>query len=216
MNPVLTLKVRVIGQRTRSPGQKTWFQLSFDCLTGHLWGQESQKSRSKVMLVKVDFEGQCQRSRSTGQKMWFQVSFDHLAVRGQRSYGSRSKVTWVKPSLKFIILAEGLTSMSSCFIFLKIWDLKTRRVKRDLAAHSEKSVLWIDCTEDGEILSQGRDGVVNKWKSNDGWKKSGKLLLIAYIFRAWLICQALLVLKWFLKCYFLDHQFSIFSWLDIQ
>ncbi len=53
---------------------------------------------------------------------------------------------------------------------------------RDLAAHSEKSVLWIDSTEHGEILSQGRDGAVNKWKSNDGWKKSGKLSLLAYIF----------------------------------
>ncbi len=37
-----------------------------------------------------------------------------------------------------------------------------------------------------------------------------------WIFRAWLLCQALLVLKLFLKYYFLDHQFFIFSWLDIQ
>ncbi len=34
--------------------------------------------------------------------------------RGQRSHGSRSKVTWVNPSLKVIILAGGLTSTSSC------------------------------------------------------------------------------------------------------
>ncbi len=31
------------------------------------------------------------------------------------------------------------------------------------------------------------------------------------IFRAWLLCQALLVLESFLKCYFLDHQLTIFS-----
>ncbi len=30
------------------------------------------------------------------------------------------------------------------------------------------------------------------------------------VFRAWLLCQALLVLKLFLKCYFLDHQVSIY------
>ena len=34
--------------------------------------------------------------------------------QGQRSHGWRSKVTWVKPSLKVIILAGGLTSTSSC------------------------------------------------------------------------------------------------------
>ena len=34
--------------------------------------------------------------------------------QGQRSHGSGSKVTWVKPSLKVMIFADGLTSMSSC------------------------------------------------------------------------------------------------------
>ncbi len=55
-----------------------------------------------------------------------------------------------------------------------MWDLKTRRVKKDLAAHSDKSVLWIDQTEHGEILSQGRDGVVNKWNLSNEWKNTGK------------------------------------------
>ena len=52
-------------------------------------------------------------------KMLFQVSFDYLAgnVRGQRSYESGSKVTWVNPSLKVIILAGGLTSTSSCIFY---------------------------------------------------------------------------------------------------
>ncbi len=38
---------------------------------------------------------------------------DHMG-QGQRSLGSRSKVTLVKVSLKVIILAGGLTSTSSC------------------------------------------------------------------------------------------------------
>ncbi len=42
-----------------------------------------------------------------------QVMFE---VKGQRSCGSRLKVTWVNPSLKIMILAGGLTSTSSCFM----------------------------------------------------------------------------------------------------
>ncbi len=41
----------------------------------------------------------------------------------------------------------------------------------------------------------------------------GKLLK-TWIIRAWLLCQALLVLKYFLKCYFLDHQFSIYIFVQ--
>ncbi len=36
--------------------------------------------------------------------------------QGQMSHWSSSKVKWVKPSLKVIISANGLTSKSSCFI----------------------------------------------------------------------------------------------------
>ncbi len=103
---------------TRS--KKTWFQVSFDRPKGNLWGQGSH--RSNVTWVKV--KGRLWRLRSrvkvTRSKMWFQVSFDHLAgtVRGQRSYGSESKFKWDKPSLKIVILAAGLTSMSSCFIII--------------------------------------------------------------------------------------------------
>ncbi len=37
--------------------------------------------------------------------------------QGQRSCGLRSKVKWVKPSLKVMILAVGLVSMSGCFTY---------------------------------------------------------------------------------------------------
>ncbi len=38
--------------------------------------------------------------------------------QGQRSCGSKSKVKWVKPGLKVMILAGGLTSTSSCIFYL--------------------------------------------------------------------------------------------------
>ncbi len=45
--------------------------------------------------------------------------------QGQRSRGSMSRVKWVKPSLKFMILADGLTSTSSCFIVCSILGFGT-------------------------------------------------------------------------------------------
>ena len=75
MTPRLTLKVNVIGQRSRSSSQKTWFDASFDRLTGNLWGQESHGSRSKVTWIKV--KGRPWRSRSnvkvTRSKIWFHI-----------------------------------------------------------------------------------------------------------------------------------------------
>ncbi len=63
-------------------------------------------------------------SRSPGHKCDFrshltvlQVMFEikgHMG-QGQRSHGSRSKVTLVKPSLKVMILAGGITSLSIYF-----------------------------------------------------------------------------------------------------
>ncbi len=41
---------------------------------------------------------------------------------GQRSHGPRSKVTWVKTSLKFMIMAGGLTSTSSCIFSSCYWS----------------------------------------------------------------------------------------------
>ena len=65
--------------------------------------------------------GQGQRStlKVTGQKKGFQVSFDCLTgnVQGQGSWVS------VKPSLKVVILAGGLTPKSSC-IFAPWWRFR--------------------------------------------------------------------------------------------
>ncbi len=50
--------------------------------------------------------------------------------QGQRSRGSRSKVKWVKPGLKVMILAGGLTSTSSC-----IFQPKSFRMGRGGSGH---------------------------------------------------------------------------------
>ena len=74
----------------------------------------------------VDLEGQGDRSKVTRSKKHdlssrlavLQVILEvkgHIC-QGQRSRGSRLKVTWVKISLKITLLAGGLTSTSSCFI----------------------------------------------------------------------------------------------------
>ncbi len=51
--------------------------------------------------------------------------------QGQGSCGSRSKVKWVKPSLKVMVLVGGLTSTSSCFIYINflvpgVWNRNHR------------------------------------------------------------------------------------------
>ncbi len=61
MTPSLTLKVNVIGQRSRSLGQKNVFSCLLFCLTGNVdivkghmdQGQRSLGSMSKVTWVKV-------------------------------------------------------------------------------------------------------------------------------------------------------------------
>ena len=62
MTLMSTLWIKVIGQRSRSPGQKTLFEVSFDHLTATLWGQGLHGSRSKVIWVKA--KGQPWRERS--------------------------------------------------------------------------------------------------------------------------------------------------------
>ena len=84
-----TPKVRVIGQRSRPPGKKKWFQVLFDCFTGNVGGQTSHRSGSKVMWVKI-----------------------------KRSCGSRSNVTRVKASLEIIIMTSTLGPQKIvCFRF---------------------------------------------------------------------------------------------------
>ncbi len=98
--------VNAIGQRSRSLGQKTIFEASFNRLPGNIEGQghmgpgqRSHGSRSKVTRVKVKgHEGQGQLKGQGHQVK--NVSFDRLTciVRGQlgqlgqgkRTHGSRS------------------------------------------------------------------------------------------------------------------------------
>ena len=58
----------------------------------------------------------------------FQVTLNLFRVMGQgeRSRGSRSKVKWIKPGLKVMMLAGGLTSMLSCFIDILMRVCATR------------------------------------------------------------------------------------------
>ncbi len=128
MSPKSTLRVGVKGQG---------HQVKKKHFSGLIWPTYRLSLRSRVNWIKIkDHVGLGQRSTLKAKvkghqvKMLFQVSFDCLTgnVRGrgsygsgswrQRSHGSRSKVTWVKPSLKDMVLAGGLTSTSSCFFLL--------------------------------------------------------------------------------------------------
>ena len=75
---------------------------------------QGQRSTLKVRVKGQGHQSQiCDfRSHLIGLQVMFEVK-GHMG-QGQRSCGSRSKVTWVKPSLKVMILAGGLISTSSC------------------------------------------------------------------------------------------------------
>ena len=57
-----------------------------------------------------------QGQRSLGSRSWVRVK-GHVG-QGQRSRGSRLNIKLVKPCLKVLILAGGLTSTSSCIFFI--------------------------------------------------------------------------------------------------
>ena len=124
MTPRSTLKVKAIGQRSRSPGQSrdlrfhlTGVQVMLGVKGDMGQDQRSHGSRAKVTKFKVSLKIKVTRSKTQ-----FQVSFDRLTcdVGCQRSHGSMSKDTWVKVSLKVIIFAGGLMSTSSCIFFTEM------------------------------------------------------------------------------------------------
>ena len=128
----------------------------------------SQVSRSKKHFrshsstLQVFFEvrghmGQGQRSRGSRSKVkkWFQVSFDRLTGYVQ-GHGSGSKVMWVKvkgqvvkPSLKVMILAVGLMSTPSCFVFsikgpMKIWYVWRRTPASSVKLSNELQKVFVE------------------------------------------------------------------------
>lgn len=57
-----------------------------------------------------------------------------------------------------------------------IWDMKIRRVSSKLQAHPGHSVLWMDFTQSGALLTQGRDGWVKVWNKSDfSWEETGSM-----------------------------------------
>jgi len=66
---------------------------------------------------------------------------------------------------------------------LFVWSLKTRRVVHRMMSIHANSVLSITVLGDGdrEVLSQGREGVVIRWKllAIDNWLKLGKISKIS-------------------------------------
>ena len=60
-----------------------------------------------------------------------------------------------------------------------IWDMKIRRVSSTFKAHPGHSVLWMDFTQTGALLTQGREGWVKIWNQSDsGWEESGKEIIL--------------------------------------
>ena len=63
---------------------------------------------------------------------------------------------------------------------IRIWDMKIRRVSSTLKAHPGHSVLWMDFTQSGTLLTQGRDGWVKVWNQSDSsWEETGKEVIVA-------------------------------------
>lgn len=70
------------------------------------------------------------------------------------------------------ILLSG-TQMGSLYT----WDLRTRRPTSVIPAHSN-AILSLTVTDDAELISQGRDGLIHRWKldAKDTWTKLGTLV----------------------------------------
>ena len=58
---------------------------------------------------------------------------------------------------------------------LFVWNLKTRRVIHCMMSIHANSILSLTVLDGGEVLSQGREGVVIRWKlpAVDNWLKMG-------------------------------------------
>jgi len=58
---------------------------------------------------------------------------------------------------------------------LFVWNLKTRRVIHRMTSIHAHSVLSLTVLESGEVISQGREGIVIRWKllAVDNWLKMG-------------------------------------------
>lgn len=55
-----------------------------------------------------------------------------------------------------------------------VWDMKTKRVVQSINAHGNRSILSIALLPSGQLVTQGRDGYVNFWSSdNTTWTHSG-------------------------------------------
>ena len=66
-----------------------------------------------------------------------------------------------------------------------VWDMELRRVKVTLEAHTGNSVIWIDFTKDGRMVTFGRDGFVVMWvKKDKNWTANGKN---SWLFSCWTI-----------------------------
>ncbi len=96
---MLTLRVKFIGQRSRSP-DKNYFRYILTVLLVILEVKDhkGQGQRSHRLRFKVYLEDLGEKSRSTGQKCDFRSHLTILQIlfEAQRSYGSGSKITWVK------------------------------------------------------------------------------------------------------------------------
>ncbi len=81
-------------------------------------GPSSVRLSMQVTRKKSLEKNQISKTIKLGDKKIGDVRGQGSRVRGQgqRSFGSRSKVTCVKPSLRVMVLAGGLTSTSSYFI----------------------------------------------------------------------------------------------------
>jgi WD40 repeat protein len=49
---------------------------------------------------------------------------------------------------------------------VKIWNLKTRREKASIQAHSKAGVLHVKAFGNQQVLTQGRDGYIHLWDQN--------------------------------------------------
>lgn len=77
--------------------------------------------------------------------------------------GSNGPVTSLAYFRPKCLRTDGFLLSGSQFGSLYAWDLKTRRVVNHVSAHNQ-SLLSISIIADDEIITQGRDGFLHRWK----------------------------------------------------
>ena len=97
-----------------------------------------------------------------------------LSTPSQFSFASIWNNAFSAPDFPFQFQTDESLYSGAGDGIVQVWNMKTKRISSTLGAHPTHSILWIDFTETGTLLTQGRDGWIKEWsQSETGWIEAG-------------------------------------------